>query len=256
MTRLSRCALAGVAILLPIGLAVFSADAQEVVTPAPNPVVGAAPAAPDSATETYDEVATQQLMKIVDLSRLIGGGISQLFGSVQGQKQALDLIRDAQTGPKNFPLLNGPTEVEAREGGPGLKEMSDAALQGFPAGPTDTVDALNGFRTVYSLDKAFALKDDGLVSRGFIAHATAQAAITASTAESSYKRANASMARLDGYIAALGSSADLKTSVDINTRVMIEVAQQLNEQLRTQAALASTAGAYLMMLGGDMAEDE
>jgi hypothetical protein len=111
------------AILLPIGLAVFSAAAQDVVTPAPDPVVGAAPAAPAGATETYDEVATQQLMKIVDLSRLIGGGVSQLIavkpahmpekllesclrmrltGSIVGEirgVEANDLLEAINTGP-------------------------------------------------------------------------------------------------------------------------------------------------------------
>jgi uncharacterized protein YdbL (DUF1318 family) len=88
------------------------------------------------------------------------------------------------------------------------------------------------------------------------ARASAQGAIAASTAEDSYKRANASMARLDGYIAALQNSADLKTSMDINTRVTIELVQQLNETLRTQAAIASMAGTYFMIMGGEAGEGD
>jgi hypothetical protein len=255
MNRSLGNAFIGSAILLSLGLTVFSAAAQDAVTPAPDPVV-TAPAAPASAQETYDEVSVTQLMKIAELSRLIGGGITQLFSSVLDQKQALDLIRDAQTGPKTFPVLNGPAEAEERQGGPGLKDMADAALEGFPTGPSDMVDTLARLRNVYHLDKAFALKDDESISKQMIANASAQGAVAASMADTSYKRANASMARLDGYIAALESSADLKTSVDINTRVMIEVAQQLNESLRTQAALASTAGAYFMIMGGETGRDD
>jgi hypothetical protein len=37
---------------------------------------------------------------------------------------------------------------------------------------------------------------------------------------------------------------------------MIEIAQQLNESVRTQAALTSTAATYFMMVGGESGEDD
>ncbi|WP_217577441.1 type IV secretion system protein [Mesorhizobium sp. GbtcB19] len=239
-----------------LGTTVSGTAGDDSVTPVPDPTVGAAPAMPTGAQETYDEVSIKQLMKIVELSRVITGGISQIFGSTQDQKQALGQIRDAQTGPKTIPVLNGATEAGERDGGPGLNEMADAALEGSPIGPVDIADILSTFQTSFNLDKAFALKDDPSLSKAMGARAAAKGAIATAMAEISYKRANASMARLDSYITALGSSADLKTSVDINTRVMVEVAQQLNESLRTQAELTSIAGTYFMIVGGEAAKDD
>ncbi|WP_292445184.1 type IV secretion system protein [Mesorhizobium sp.] len=228
-------------------------SAQSLVVPAPDPAV-VTPSIPSNAQETYDQVANQQLVKIVDLAKLIGGGISQILGSTLDQKQALAVIRDAQTGPKAFPVLNGQAEADGRGGGSGLKEMADAALDGSPTGPTDMLNALAAFRTVYGLDRAFALKNDTSAAKVLLAHAAAQGAITAATAEDAYKRSNASMTRLDTYIAALQSSPDLKTSIDINTRVLVEVAQQMNESLRTQAALAQMGGTYFMVMGAEASQ--
>jgi hypothetical protein len=243
-------------LLVPIGYSVVGAQAQTAITPAPDPVVGTAPAEPSGAQDTYDEVAIGQLMKIVELSKLIGGGISQLFSEIQTQTQAVQTISNAQVGPKTLPLHNDPNEVLAREGGPGLQEMSTAVLNGAPIGPQALLDALTTFRANYNLDKAFALKDDTSASNAMAAQAAAQGAVAASTAEDSYKRAEASMTRLNDYIIALQNSADLKTSLDINTRVMVELTQQLNESLRTQATIASMAGTRFMLEGGEAGQDD
>ena len=221
------------------------------VTPAPDPATGAAPAKPTDAQETYDEVAIQQIMKVVELSRTVAGGIAQLFGSAESQRQLLDLIRAAQTGPREFPLLNDPADVEARDGGEGLREMGDGALNGNVEGPPDLVDAFNKFRTTFSLDKALALKDDELLSKKMLAQLAARGVIGGAVAENSYKRANASMTRMNEYITALEASADLKTSIDINTRAVIELTQQTNEGIRTQAAVTSIVSAYFMALASE-----
>jgi hypothetical protein len=237
MNRHLRTALFGITLLLPSSLAISGAAAQAAVTPLDDPSV-TLPGVPSGAKESYDSNSIEQLMKLVELTRQIGGGVVQLLGSM--------------TGSTTIP---NPAGLTGDGGGTGLKEMADAALNGSPAGPVDLTAALSAFTTSYGLDKAFALKDDTTVSGPMIAHAAAQGAIAAATAEDSYKRANASMARLDGYLTALTSSTTLKASVDINTRVMIEVAQQINETLRTQAALTSVAGTYFMILGGQSASD-
>jgi hypothetical protein len=256
MTRFLRTALLCSAYLIPVGFPLAGAVAQDVVTPAPDPVIGAAPAGPSGAQDSHDEVAIQQLMKIVELSKLIGGGVSQLFGATQTQTQALGAIRDAQIGTKTFPVHNDPDEVTGRQGGAGLKEMATGALNGAAVGPQALIDALTAFRTDYRLDKAFALQNDPSFSKAMTARAAAQGAIAASTAEDSYKRADVSMTRLENYIGALQNSADLKTSMDINARVSIELAQQLNESLRTQAAIASMAGTYFMIIGAESGKDD
>ncbi|MCP3477818.1 hypothetical protein NLM33_47870 (plasmid) [Bradyrhizobium sp. CCGUVB1N3] len=171
----------------------------------------------------------------------------QLFASTSTAVAAI-------SGPKPFPVNNEAADIAARKGGSTPAEMASAVLTGALAGPDETRESISRFRERYRLDDAFALHHDKRSSK--IAYLSAQAAVTAYTAEDSYKRANASMGRINGYITALENSMDLKTSVDINTRVMIEVAQQLNETLRTQAAIASVAGSYFMVLGSDSAEPD
>ncbi|KQU85460.1 hypothetical protein ASD00_32765 [Ensifer sp. Root31] len=255
MNRLSSMKiLLGVSLLTCMSVA-LPTNAQEKIRPVEEPRVGAAPTAPSDASASYDSVAIQQLMKLVSLSRLIGGGISEIVGSIEAQKDALELIRKGQTGPKNFPLLNGPEEVQGRKGGEGLRELSEGALSGSPEGPKDLIEALNEFRTTFSLDQAFELKDDELPGKKMMAHLAAKSAIAASSAENAYKQANLSNVRLDDYITALESSPDLKTSIDLNTRVMIELTQQSNESLRTQSAITSIVSTYFMVLVSEASEE-
>ncbi|MEI8703344.1 MAG: hypothetical protein EOQ39_35120 [Mesorhizobium sp.] len=251
-------------LLAAAGSLVREARAQESqITPAPLPSIGVLPDAPDGAQVTFDKNAVELLTYVVEMCRLLGGGMNQLVASARTAEHLLIENRDvgkAQlssiSGPKRFPVNNGKADVAAREGGPGLREMVDDALNGRGGGPGGIQAALTKFRARYHLDQAFALHNDQRLSKVIIANGSAQGAVAASTAEESYKRANASMGRINGYIAALENSNDLKSSVDINTRVMIEIVQQLNETLRTQAAIASLAGSYFMALGADSAEPD
>ncbi|MDI5930210.1 type IV secretion system protein [Rhizobium leguminosarum] len=257
MKRHLRASPLAISILLfqPGGSAVV-AHAQAAVTPLPEPAVGGVPGGPPGVQETHDQVSIEQIMKLVQLSRIMGGGITQMFTAIQNQKSALDVIRNGQTGPKTIPLLNGPDEVAARQGGEGLREMADGALNGAADGPPDLLTAFTHFRSTFSLDKAFALKDDELPSKKVLAQLAAKGAIAGSVAESSYKRANASMERVDDYIAAVQASKDLKTSIDINTRAVIELTQQTNESLRTQSAVTSIVSSYLMMFASEASTED
>ncbi|WFU07290.1 type IV secretion system protein (plasmid) [Rhizobium sp. CB3171] len=252
-----RTRLLAISILLfqPDGSAVV-AHAQDAVTPLPEPAVGGAPDGPSGVQETHDQVSIEQVMKLVRLSRIMGGGITQMSMAVQNQKTALDAIRNGQTGPKTIPLLNGPDEVAARHGGEGLKEMADSALNGAVDGPPDLMAAFAHFRSTFSLDKAFALKDDELASKKVLAQLAAKGAIAGSVAESSYKRANEGMERVNDYITALQASKDLKTSIDINTRAVIELTQQINESLRTQSAVTSIVSSYFMMMASEASNED
>ncbi len=180
--------------------------------------------------------------------------VQEVYAQETFNNNSVHLLIDAVSGRKPFPVNNGEADVAARKGGPGLWEMANAALSCETVGPGGIQKTLTEFCKRYGLGDAFALRNDKLLSNVNNAHVSAQGAVTASIAEDSYKRANASMGRINGYIAALETSNDLKTSVDINTRVMTEVAQQLNETLRTQAAIASAVGSYLMVFGADGAQ--
>jgi len=232
------------------------AFAQQVITPAPEPVTGQPPSAPDDAQESHDQIAILQLMKVVELSKLVAGGIGQLFDAAKSQKEALDIIRDAQVGPKAFPLFNSAEEVEGRGGGEGLNEMAEGAMNGALNAPKNLTEALAAFRQKFGLDNAFELRNDELPSKKMLAELAARGSIGGATAEDAYKRANASSDRLDQYIVALTASRDLKTSIDINTRVMIELTQQTNESVRTQSVIASMVGTYFMVLAGGASEKD
>ncbi|QWK80631.1 type IV secretion system protein [Ochrobactrum sp. BTU1] len=236
---------------LPMSFAFSQGLSQQI----PEPTIGTVPSGPSDAQSTHDEVSIEQLLKLVDLTRTVGGSLSDLYQKVVNQTTALEKIQNAQLGKKDVPLHDSEDELRARGGGPGLREMAQGALDGNLVAPDGVKQALDNFRPDFDLDKAFALKDDKSRSLAFAAQTTAQGAIASATAEESYKRANSSMARLENYILALQDSNDLKTSVDLNTRVMIEVAQQINESLRTDAAIASVAGAYLMTLGGEAGQE-
>lgn len=260
MKRLLKSFLLSTALV--VGPLAAAANAQSAtVTPVPLPSIGTVPTASDGEDETHDKNTIEQLMYVVELSRLIGGGISQLFSSSQSMTSLLGFIRDttnaqltAITGTKTIPLANGADEVSAREGGLSLREMADEGLAGSVAAPTDVATAFSQFATTYKLGPAFDYQSKGSLNQTVVAHMAAHGAVAASTAESSYKRSNESMSRIDGYITALGASPDLKTSMDINTRVNIELTQQLNELLRSQAALTTLAGFYFMSAAGVQAD--
>ncbi|SDO11273.1 type IV secretion system protein [Ensifer sp. YR511] len=243
----------------PVGPLLTAAQAQSTsITPIPLPGIGAIPDASSSEQETHDENSIEQLMNMVEISRLIGGGIAQLFSSSQSMTSLLGLVRDtnaaqltAITGTKTIPLANGPDEVSAREAGTTIREMAIEGLAGSVANPPDISSTFANLVATYELDKVFAFKDGKRLNEVTMAHMASYGAVAAATGERAYKRANESMGRLDGYITALGASRDLKTSLDINTRVSIELTQQVNELLRSQSALTTIAGMhYVATLSG------
>jgi hypothetical protein len=246
---LATSALIALAAAGPLTDAAYAQTAS--VTPVPLPTTGAVPAPGTKEQETHDADVIQQLLYVVELSRYIGGGISQIFGSVQSMTSLLGAIRDtanaqltALTGTKTVPLANGPDEVSARDGGPGVREMAIEGLGGSVANPPDISTVFSNLVTTYELDKVFAYKDEDRLNEVTMAHMASYGAVAAAIGDRAYKRANTSMGRINGYITALGASPDLKTSIDINTRVNLELAQQLNELVRTQAALTTIAGMH------------
>lgn len=72
-------------------------------------------------------------------------------------------------------------------------------------------------------------------------------------AEDGFERANAAMDRVDALIAGIDGNADLKASLDYNTRVQAEVAVLLVELLRVQSADAAATGATALSEARDAA---
>jgi hypothetical protein len=226
MTRVLLC---GIALFEPGQQFIGSAWAQTEIMPLPEPQIDPAPGRPSNAQQVYDQVTIEQIMKSIILLRTIGGGIDKLLGAVLDKRP--------------IPLFNGPAEAAAREGGPGLKAMVDSVTEGEFVGPEGIRNALAEYR------KTLPAKNAGAVSPSI-----AQALLTLAVADEGYRRSNLSMGRLDDYLKTLEASADLKTSVDLNTRVMIELTQQANENARLQASTASIMSFFLFEMSGSGAD--
>ncbi|MEI2387443.1 type IV secretion system protein [Breoghania sp. JC706] len=259
MTSFLKPVLIAGALSLSAGAFTLQASHAQDTTIAPIdlPDIGTVPDAPDGATVSHDSYTIEKLMVLVEVTRLVAGGIEQIFASTKSMTSLLGAIRDtanaqldAITGDKPITLFNGEAAAGARKGGESPREMADEGLGGSVTGSDDIVTAYARYSEAYGLEKAFEYQGSDTLAEQTIAFMAANGAVAAATAEHAYKRANDSMERLDTYITELAASADLKTSLDINTRVNIEVAQQLNELIRNQAAQTTLAGMHFMGAAG------
>lgn len=254
-----------VAQLLAGSSAIHAQEAAEVpVTPSPltpGPVVP--PKKPADATESFDSNAVDQLVTIskntgdtfIRLDDMLKSNslVQQLLGTIRQLSEDMQKTLDtALTGVKTVPLNNGPDEIAFRTGSESLRALALNLIAG--GGPTVAAVAavITEIKTAFNLEEVFAKAGSEELGDRLNTNVAGHALAGAAVAEAAYAGANASMARLDGYIQALGTSEDLKTSIDLNTRVMIELTQQTNEGVRTNAATTTLIAAYLMALtGGD-----
>lgn len=151
-------------------------------------------------------------------------------------------------------VLNDVTEIKKRASATSLDAIKDSALTGSAmtdlAGLNSTISDIrskfdfNGFNDVLTSSEP--------IDAAITEQATAGVAAIA-TAEDTYVRANDAMDRITTLIDGIDGNADLKASVDYNTRVMAELAVLLNENLRIQAAQANVAGTNALAQARDNA---
>ena len=191
--------------------------------------------------------------------------LQQMRQSYAAQLQELDTMRQelitAQTqlasitGARGIAsILNSDKDIKDRLAAVSLNAIQQAALNGSAL---SGLDGLN--ETLTNLRKKFDF--EGLqdvfasirpIDRAITEQATA--AVTAiATAKDTYTRANASMERINTMIGRIDDNADLKASVDYNTRVMAELAVIMNENLRIQAANTNVNGANALARARDNA---
>ncbi len=240
----------GLVLAAAFGPALTSANAQTALTPPPAPTV---PVKPATAQETYDANAIEQIMNVVAYFKLMRQSLEDMTAAIIESK---DITKAALTGDKKaIPLFNTGAELDERTGPTlGLFETATAARTGGAVGSPEIIAAIDAFKKIYMLDEAFkhdpdvieqSAKDEEVATQSLTATGLAAGAF----AETGFTHANTSMARLDTYIKAIEDSPDLKTSVDLNTRVLVEIAQQNNENLRAMSALTSLAGTFFMANG-------
>ena len=141
-------------------------------------------------------------------------------------------------------LLNGAADIAAREAAESLDGIVTSAIEGsaLPGSGADLSDRVAELREELDLGAlgAFRGSEEGQ-DRALAVQAGAGMAAVA-TAEEGYRRANAAMERVGDMIAAIETTTDLKASVDLNSRILAEVAVLLSESIRVQAAAAGSAG--------------
>jgi hypothetical protein len=255
----------GVVFAATLGSLVAAANAQVVVTPpvvtppvvtppvvTPPVVVPAVttnpvPPKPVGSRATYDEYAIDQLMTIASISTGMSATLIELR----------DLFSHSATNPipgwaglSVIPFFNAPADQADRTSGDNLQQLFAKVDTGQNIGVPFLDASVDNAITKYSLqetiDDDYNLPPELQKEQAVKTSMAITSALVTGIAETSYHRANQSMGRLDQYITAIQTSTDLKTSLDLNTRVLVEIAQQNNENLRAMAAMAAMSGAYYM----------
>lgn len=185
--------------------------------------------------------------------------LEQMRQDYANQIEQLTSLRDqltSMTGDKAISgILNAAPDIAARDSADSLSSimsgaMTGSAIPGNSSALTARIDELKNTFDLPDIDTFLSSttpQDRALATQ-------AGAGLTAmATAEDTYRRANASMGRVNQLIDGIDGNADLKASVDYNTRMMGELAVLLNESLRLQAASANTAGTAALQDARDRA---
>ncbi len=180
------------------------------------------------------------------------------------EKQYNLLLADlkAKTGSRaSGKLYNSGAQLAARGSALSLDDIINSASNGG-AIKGDTNDRLKAI--VEDLKKKYPLKDyhkysnektnkkytkeDREFERGFKRVSSSGIAAVA-LAKRSYQVANESMRRSNSYLNDITNTADIKESIDLNSRILVELLQMNNENLRLQAAFTTVSGSFSIQGG-------
>lgn len=152
-------------------------------------------------------------------------------------------------------ILNAAEDRYGRETVADFRSLVDAA--GAGAELLEAAGALGPrverLRETYDLTSFAALLESEKPRDRAISEHLGVGVATVVAAEDGFERANAAMDRIDALIAGIDANADLKASLDYNTRVQAEVAVLLVELLRVQSADAAATGAAALSEARDAA---
>lgn len=169
--------------------------------------------------------------------RAIANAIQQL----EQMKQQVE----AMTGSRGISaLLNNAVDKETRAAADSLSSIMDGAIGGANIGGNSSVltDRIADLKETFALPNLDTFLNSELPQDRAIATQAGAGMVAMATAEDTYTRSNASMDRVNTLIDRIDSNADMKASIDFNSRMMAEVAVLLNENLRVQASIANAMG--------------
>lgn len=168
--------------------------------------------------------------------------ITELQKQLQNMQQRLTAI----TGAKGISaLLNNPAEQLQRQAASSLKSITDGAITGgsIGGGNTGRINAaINELKTKFELTNLPDFNSSTIPQDRAIASLAGSGLAAIATGEDAYARSNEGATRVNNLIGQIDATPDLKASVDLNTRVLAEVAQQLNEMIRVTSVNAATQG--------------
>ena len=142
-------------------------------------------------------------------------------------------------------LLNGTTEKKARRIADTLGDINATLLgAGIPAANPLSAQIAT-LRETYQIPDAAELFDANRVPAKVAAHNFANASTSTAIvlSEDAFTRANTSITRVESLLASVDTTPDLKASVDINTRMMAELAFMMADQSRLDAAASQMQAA-------------
>ena len=185
----------------------------------------------------------------------VAQAIAQLEQMRQDYENQLQQLQSMTGGKAVSGILNGATDIAARESADSLSSIMSGAMTGsaIPGNASALTSRIEDLKATFALPDINAfLTSDKPQDRALATQAGAGLAAVA-TAEDTYARANTSMGRVNQLIGQIDSNADLKASVDYNTRMLGEIAVLLNENLRLQAAQTNATGTDALLLAREQA---
>ena len=162
------------------------------------------------------------------------------------QIDQLERQYESLTGSRDMGgLLNGTTEKKARRIADTLGDIN-ATLHGTGLPSANPLSPrITALRDTYQIPDAGDLFDTNRVPAKVAAHNFASASTSTAIvlSEDAFIRANASIARVESLLGSVDATPDLKASVDINTRMMAELAFMMADQSRLDAAASQMQAA-------------
>ena len=152
---------------------------------------------------------------------------------------------ESMTGAKGISsILNSAADQDARFSADSLSGILDNAMTGRAidgnAGALTT--RITELKTTFGLTDVSEFLGSDLPQERAIATQAGSGMAAMATAEDTYARTNAATNRVNELIDGIDDTADLKASLDYNTRMLGEIAVLMNESLRLQATMANALG--------------
>ena len=172
----------------------------------------------------------------------LGERVREAIKTVTALRRQIDQLErqyESLTGSRGMGgLLNGTTEKKARRIADTLGDINATLFETGLPGSNPLTAQITNLRDTYQIPNAADLFDQTHVPAKVAAHNFASASTSTAIvlSEDAFTRANTSVARVESLLASVDATPDLKASVDINTRMMAELAFMIADRTRLDAA--------------------